>query len=248
MSRKIVAGNWKMNTSIAEAKALYATISAEAKNYPITKIIMAPPAPYLALLAQENDATYLAAQNCHEKESGAYTGEWSATMLKDLGIGYCIIGHSERRAYFKESDQQIFEKLNACLKAGVTPILCIGEELNDREAGKHFDVIKTQLTLALTLSTADFNKIIIAYEPVWAIGTGKTASSDQAQEIHQHIRSLINNTYGDKIANNTSILYGGSCKPDNAEELFAQPDVDGGLIGGASLKPTDFLAIIKANN
>lgn len=247
MSRKIVAGNWKMNTSISEAKALYADISEEAKNFPTNKIIMAPPAPYLALLAQENDASYLAAQNCHEKESGAYTGEWSAIMLKDLGIGYCIIGHSERRAYFKESDQQIFEKLNACLNAGVTPILCIGEELNDREASKHFDVIITQLTLALTLSAADFNKIIIAYEPVWAIGTGKTASSDQAQEIHQYIRSLIDNTYGDEIADNTSILYGGSCKPDNAVELFSQPDVDGGLIGGASLKPADFLAIVKAN-
>lgn len=248
MSRKIVAGNWKMNTSIAEAKALYATVSVEAKNYPTTKVIMAPPAPYLSLLAQENDTRFLAAQNCHEKESGAYTGEWSATMLKDLCIEYCIIGHSERRAYFNETDTQIFDKLNACLTANITPILCIGEELKEREANTYKDVIKAQLTLALTLAAEDFKKVVIAYEPVWAIGTGKTASAEQAQEIHQYIRALIESKYGKALAENTSILYGGSCKPDNANELFAQPDVDGGLIGGAALNANDFLAIVKANN
>lgn len=248
MSRKIVAGNWKMNTTLNEAKNLFKAVSAEVDNYSNTKVIMAPPAPYLALLAQEDTKNLLAAQNCHEKESGAYTGEWSATMLTNIGLTHCIIGHSERRAYFHETDEQIFEKLTACLKSNITPILCIGEELKDRESNTYKTVIKSQLALALKLAEEDFKKIVIAYEPVWAIGTGKTASATQAQEIHEYIRSLIATNYNNETALQISILYGGSCKPDNAAELFAQPDVDGGLIGGASLNANDFLAIIKANN
>jgi triosephosphate isomerase len=248
MRSKIVAGNWKMNTSIAEAKALYKTVAEEAKKYTNVAVVMAPPAPYLSILATEFDASYLSAQNCHHKNSGAYTGEWSADMLQQLNVPYCIIGHSERRAYFQESDALIFEKTNACLAANITPIFCIGEELEQRENNTFFDVIRQQLALALTLDAASFEKLVIAYEPVWAIGTGKTASSDQAQEIHAFIRSLISEQYGATLADNTSILYGGSCKPDNANELFAQPDVDGGLIGGASLNAADFIAIVKANN
>lgn len=248
MSRKIVAGNWKMNTSLAEAKTLFGQIANEAKNYANTRIIMAPPAPYLALLAQDFGTTHLAAQNCHEQKNGAYTGEWSANMLNQLGIKYCLIGHSERRAYFQESDAQIFEKIKACISTDVTPIFCLGEELSDRESGNYLEIIKAQLALPLTLDATDFNKLIIAYEPVWAIGTGKTASSAQAQEIHAFIRNQINMQYGVALADKISILYGGSCKPDNANELFAQPDVDGGLIGGAALNANDFLAIIKANN
>jgi triosephosphate isomerase (EC 5.3.1.1) len=191
----------------------------------------------------------IAAQNCADKASGAYTGEVSAAMIQSTGAEYVILGHSERRSYYGETDAILKEKTDLALANGLIPIFCIGEVLEEREAGKHFEVVKKQIENALFhLSSADFGKIVLAYEPVWAIGTGKTASSEQAQEIHAFIRKTVATKYGQAVADSTSILYGGSCKASNAKELFAQPDVDGGLIGGASLKADDFYGIIEAYN
>jgi triosephosphate isomerase len=188
----------------------------------------------------------LGAQNCSNKESGAYTGEVSVDMLKSVGVNYVIIGHSERREYFKETNQQLAEKVNLALKSGMTPIFCCGETLEQREKGIHIDFVNSQLTESLFhLSESEFLKVVIAYEPIWAIGTGVTASTAQAQEMHEKIRTHLRSKYG-KAADSVSILYGGSCKPDNAKELFACKDVDGGLIGGASLKARDFIDIIKS--
>ena len=196
--------------------------------------------------AQESHYS-VGAQNVSNFESGAYTGEVAANMLHSMGIEYCIIGHSERRKYFNETDEQLFLKAELLLKNDILPIFCCGELLPEREANKHFDVVKNQLENAVfRLEPLDFAKIIIAYEPVWAIGTGVTATSEQAQEMHAFIRSLISDKYGKEIAKNTSILYGGSCNAQNAKELFANSDVDGGLIGGASLKADDFLKIIDS--
>lgn len=216
---------------------------------PNTLVIVCPPFPYLEMTSDYSDDSYfmVGAQNVSDQESGAYTGEVSAAMLESMEIDYCIVGHSERRAYYGETDEIVARKVDQLLKHNLRPIVCCGEVLEEREGNRQFDVVKKQITDGLFhLSADDFSNIVIAYEPVWAIGTGKTATPDQAQEMHAFIRNLIAEKYGDEVAENTSILYGGSCKPSNAKELFANKDVDGGLIGGASLKADDFLAIATA--
>ena len=203
----------------------------------------------LAQLAKGYTNVAVGAQNAHQAESGAYTGEISAKMIKSVGAEYVILGHSERRQYFGETNQLLAAKTDTALKNDLKPIFCIGETLQEREADEHFNIIKSQLVEGVFhLDETDFAKLVIAYEPVWAIGTGVTASSDQAQEIHAFIRIEIAAKYGQEIAANTTILYGGSCNPKNAPELFAQPDIDGGLIGGASLKSRDFIDIVKVFN
>lgn len=252
MRKNIVAGNWKMNTDINEGLELAKGINAEVAkgiNNAETGVVIAPPFTHLAKVNEVIDADKicLASQDCATEESGAYTGEVSVAMLKAVGVKAVILGHSERRTYYGENNETLLKKVNLVLSNDLKPIFCIGEVLAEREAGKHFDVVKEQIENVLfTLSADDFKNVIIAYEPVWAIGTGVTASSDQAQEIHAYIRSLISEKYGAEIADDTTILYGGSCKPSNAEELFSKPDVDGGLIGGASLKTEDFMGIINA--
>ncbi len=253
MRKKIVAGNWKMNKTFEEAEDLVFDIvdyldEHEMKN---TEVVLCPPFLYLELAsdAAAESSVEIGAQNVYAKESGAYTGEVSAPMLQSMEIGYCIIGHSERRKYFNESGEFLAEKVLACLSHDIKPIFCIGEVLEEREAGNHFKVVENQLTESLfQLGKAQFQHVVIAYEPVWAIGTGVNATSEQAQEMHAYIRSLISKKYGEEIADETTILYGGSCNAQNAAELFANHDVDGGLIGGASLKSTDFIEIIKQNN
>ena len=216
---------------------------------PNTLVIVCPPFPYLEMTSDYSDDSYfmVGAQNVSDQESGAYTGEVSAAMLESMEIDYCIVGHSERRAYYGETDEIVARKVDQLLKHNLRPIVCCGEVLEEREGNRQFDVVKKQITDGLFhLSADEFGNVVIAYEPVWAIGTGKTATPDQAQEMHAFIRNLIAEKYGDEVAENTSILYGGSCKPSNAKELFANKDVDGGLIGGASLKADDFLAIATA--
>ncbi len=216
---------------------------------PNTLVIVCPPFPYLEMTSDYSDDSYfmVGAQNVSDQESGAYTGEVSAAMLESMEIDYCIVGHSERRAYYGETDEIVARKVDQLLKHNLRPIVCCGEVLEEREGNRQFDVVKKQITDGLFhLSADEFSNVVIAYEPVWAIGTGKTATPDQAQEMHAFIRNLIAEKYGDEVAENTSILYGGSCKPGNAKELFANKDVDGGLIGGASLKADDFLAIATA--
>lgn len=214
------------------------------------QVIVCPPYIHLSAmsqLAKSNQKVSIGAQNCHQAESGAYTGEISATMLHSVGVQYVIIGHSERRQYFGENNALLADKVNAVLKGQLIPIFCIGETLEQRNANSHFDVIKTQLSEGLFhLSESEFSQVILAYEPVWAIGTGLTASPEQAQEIHEFIRKEVALKYGVSVAQNLSILYGGSCNPKNAAELFAKADIDGGLIGGASLKSRDFVDIIKS--
>jgi len=251
MRKKIVAGNWKMNLSLTEGQELFSEIKKlvreEVKGN--QGIVVCPPFIHISSLAQSlaDDSLAIGAQNCHQSDSGAFTGEVSASMLASAGASYVIIGHSERRLYFAESNVQLAQKLDVVLKNGILPIFCIGETLEQRNDGSYFDVIKSQLAeAAFHLQEADFAKLVIAYEPVWAIGTGLTASPVQAQEIHSYIRKLIAEKYNPSLASNLTILYGGSCNPKNASELFAQPDIDGGLIGGASLKARDFVEIIKA--
>ena len=249
--KKIVAGNWKMNLSLLEAFALASEINAMVNDEVIhdVTVIIAPPFPYLQSVRQltkDNPKIHTAAQNCSSETKGAFTGEVSAEMLQSLGTEYVIIGHSERRNYFKEDNQLLAKKVKTVLSAGLIPIYCCGETLQERNGNKYFEIIKIQLEEGLFyLSKKEFSTIVIAYEPVWAIGTGVTASPQQVQEMHQYIRSLINEKYGKEIADNLSILYGGSCNSKNAKELFANADVDGGLIGGASLKSRDFTDIIK---
>ncbi|MDR2361468.1 MAG: triose-phosphate isomerase [Prevotellaceae bacterium] len=249
MRKKIVAGNWKMNTTYQEGETLAGAIAGRKNEIPDdVQLIVAPPFTHLYCLTEplETAGIKVAAQNCAAEEKGAYTGEISAQILASVDVEYCIIGHSERREYYGETNPILQKKVRRALDAGLRPIFCIGEVLAEREAGRHFDVVRTQLEdVILPLSPIDFEKIIIAYEPVWAIGTGKTATAEQAQEIHACIRKILTEKFG-KAANDTAILYGGSCKPSNAGELFAQPDVDGGLIGGASLIADDFIAIAKA--
>jgi len=249
MSRKIVAGNWKMNKSAAEAKELVSELNSLSENWPSdVSIIISPPMLYVTQLAElASDRVHVAAQNCNEEKSGAYTGEISPTQLKSAGVNHCILGHSERRQYFGETDSSVNAKVKSCLEEGVTAIVCIGELLEEREAGNEFQVVKQQLVGALEgLSTDEVKKCVVAYEPVWAIGTGKTASSDQAQEMHAFIRKELIEISSSEVADSISILYGGSCKPSNAQDIFSKPDVDGGLIGGASLKSEDFNAIINS--
>lgn len=251
MRKKIVAGNWKMNKTLEEGQALASEVvnMAGSEVSSDVKLILCTPYVYLTAVKKltEGSSVGVGAQNCHTKESGAYTGEISAPMLADIDVQYVILGHSERREYFNETNEQLAEKVNIALKNNIIPVFCCGETLPQREKGIHVEFVKQQLTESLFhLSEEDFRKIIIAYEPIWAIGTGVTASSAQAQEMHAEIRKHLASKYGQSVADDTSILYGGSCKPDNAEELFACPDVDGGLIGGASLKSRDFIDIAKS--
>jgi len=251
MRRKIVAGNWKMNKTIAEGLSLIEAIKAGAPKVQKEGVDIIVSPTYVALSesvkAAAGSSVKVAAQNCHQEESGAYTGEISASMLKAVGVDYIIIGHSERRQYFNETSASIAKKINVTLAKGLTPIYCNGEIKEEREAGKHFEVVKRQMNDELFhLSAEEVKKVVIAYEPVWAIGTGLTASPDQAQEIHAYLRQLLTDKYGAAVAEEISILYGGSCKPDNAKEIFSKKDVDGGLIGGASLKAEDFLGIVAA--
>lgn len=247
--RKIVAGNWKMNTNYEEGRDLAKSVVAKLGP---SDVIVIMGSPYLHLknianIIKDISNVKLAAQNCHFEDKGAYTGEISAGMLKSVGVDYVILGHSERRAYFGEEGEMLSKKVNAVLKNGMKPIFCCGEKLEIREANTHEALVEKQLKKGLFHLTEEaFSNIVIAYEPVWAIGTGKTASPEQAQEMHAHIRNVLSKKYGNSIAEATTILYGGSCKPGNAKELFAQPDVDGGLIGGASLKPDDFVAIVDS--
>ena len=250
MRKKIVAGNWKMNMNlqdgIALAKELNETLKAEKPN---CGVVICTPFIHLASIAQflDQDIIGLGAENCADKEKGAFTGEVSAEMVKSTGAQYVILGHSERREYYKETPEILKEKVLLAQQNGLKVIFCIGESLAEREAGKQNEVVKAELEGSVfNLSEADFRKIVIAYEPIWAIGTGKTATAEQAEEIHAYIRSIIAEKYGQAVADDTTILYGGSCKASNAPELFAKPDIDGGLIGGASLKAADFKGIIDA--
>lgn len=248
MRRNIVAGNWKMNKNFAEADDLINSIEETLRQYDTTDvdIIVCPPFPYLELVSDvsEDANFFVGAQNVAKFDNGAYTGEISASMLKSMAVDYCIVGHSERRKYFFETNQDIAQKIDLLLKEDITPIICVGESLEEREADKHFEVIRKQVEEGIFhLKAEDMQRCIIAYEPVWAIGTGKTATKEQAQEIHAFIRRLIVEKYNDDVAQEVSILYGGSCNPKNASELFSMKDVDGGLIGGASLKAKDFIEI-----
>ncbi|MDD2595123.1 MAG: triose-phosphate isomerase [Bacteroidales bacterium] len=250
MRRKIVAGNWKMNTTVAEGVDLAKSLVAKIKEVPSdVNLIIAPPFTHLVSVAQviSGSKIALSAQNCADEIKGAYTGEVSVSMLKSAGCAYTILGHSERREYYGETSSKLVKKIKLALNEGVMPIFCVGEKLEERNAGKHFVIIGAQLSEVLfELTPEEMAHVVIAYEPVWAIGTGVTATSEQAQEIHAFIRKEIAGRFGDSIANDTSILYGGSCKPSNAKELFACKDIDGGLIGGAALKADDFIAIAQS--
>ena len=247
MRSKIVAGNWKMNKNLTETEALLSELSSKLPSTD-AKVMVSPTFVNLASAVSnlKGNEIEVIAQNMHFAESGAFTGEISANMLLNIGVKTVIIGHSERRAYFGETDEILAKKVKAALKNKMQVMFCFGEELEDRKSKKHFDVVQSQLKNALfTLDTSAWSSIILAYEPVWAIGTGETASPEQAQEMHAFIRKTVAGAFNKTIADNGSILYGGSVKPSNAKEIFSKPDVDGGLIGGASLVADDFIAIIK---
>lgn len=250
MRKKIVAGNWKMNMNLQEGMALAKELNETlAADNPKCGVVICTPFIHLASIAQILDGGIigLGAENCSDKEKGAYTGEVSAEMVKSTGAQYVILGHSERRGYYGETPEILKEKVLLALKNGLKVIFCIGESLEEREADKQNEVVKAELEGSVfNLSAEEFRNVIIAYEPIWAIGTGRTATSEQAEEIHAYIRSIVAEKFGAEVADDTSILYGGSCKPSNARELFAKPDIDGGLIGGASLKAADFRGIIDA--
>ena len=236
MRKKIVAGNWKMNNSLNET---------------INLVMIAPSFPFLkTAVDQLKDVNIeVVAQNINDNKSGAFTGEVSIDMLKSIGVDSTLIGHSERRAYYYEDDELLLKKINIALEFNMNVIFCFGEELKDRKSNSHFQVVKSQLdNTVMKLDSKSWNKLVLAYEPVWAIGTGETASADQAQEIHEFVRNHISEKFNNDIANNVSILYGGSVKPSNAVEIFSKNDVDGGLIGGAALNASDFTEIIKANS
>ncbi|MCX2679732.1 triose-phosphate isomerase [Galbibacter sp. EGI 63066] len=248
MRKKIVAGNWKMNNDLAQTKALINDLKNSLPNTD-AEVKIAPTFTNLhAAVETVGDAAIeVVAQNMHQEASGAYTGEISADMLKSIGVKTVILGHSERRAYFGEDDALLAKKVDAALQNDMDVIFCFGEELADRKADNHFSLVESQLKNALFhLGVEDWKHIVLAYEPVWAIGTGETASPEQAQEMHEFIRKTLADKYDATLADSISILYGGSVKPNNAEEIFSKPDVDGGLIGGASLKAEDFVGIIKA--
>ena len=251
MRQQVAAANWKMNLTYQQAEELINGII----HTPFTlgkdqRAVFAVQFPYLTMLVDKLKGkinTGVAAQNAYTKTSGAYTGETSVEMLKSINVGYVVLGHSERREYFNESNQMLAEKVNTALAAGITPIFCCGEALDIREAGTQNDYVGNQLKESLFhLSADELKKVIIAYEPIWAIGTGKTATAEQAQEMHAHLRSVLAAQYGTDVANEISILYGGSVKGSNAKEIFGQPDVDGGLVGGASLKADEFVQIIQS--
>lgn len=246
MREKIVAANWKMNKTMPEAIELtQAIVFGLSKTAVACKVVLSPPAIYLERVTTEvKGLAHTAAQNCSHQAKGAFTGEISTGMLASIGVEYAIVGHSERRTIFGETDAMLKDKLLRCYEQNITPIFCIGELLEERNAERHFEVIKQQLEATLfTYSTTEAAKTLIAYEPVWAIGTGLTATPEQAQEIHTYIRTLLAEKYSPEVANGITILYGGSCNAQNAAGLFAQPDIDGGLIGGASLVADDFLKI-----
>ena len=248
MANKIVAGNWKMNKTRAEANELVTSLASASIRSDV-QVILGIPFPFLleaARATSNSDRVAIAAQNCHQEEKGAYTGEVSVSMISSVGATYVIVGHSERRTYFNESDELIKQKVDLLLANDLNVIYCCGESLTTRESDGHVDFVTNQLNTSLShLSDDQFRNVIIAYEPIWAIGTGRTATPEQAQEMHHTIREWLRQNTG--IADEVSLLYGGSCKPSNAKSLFDQKDVDGGLIGGASLKAADFLAIIDAH-
>ena len=245
LRKAVIAGNWKMNKTPDEAKAIINEMKPLVADADCDVVLCVP---YIDIFAAQEAAAgsniKIGAENCHWAESGAFTGEVSAPMLKAIGVEYVIIGHSERRQYFGETDETVNKRVRAALDSGLTVILCVGELLDERKKGVTMEVVRSQTKIALQgVSNEELDRIIIAYEPVWAIGTGLTATPEQAQEIHAYIRSLIAEKYGKEVADNTSILYGGSCNAKNAADLFAQEDIDGGLIGGASLKAEDFVSI-----
>ena len=251
MRTKIVAGNWKMNKNLQESKDLIKEMisSVDKDSLDNTRVIVAPTFVNLSAAAEDAKGSFIevAAQNMHQSDSGAFTGEISGSMLQGVGVNLVILGHSERRAYFGETDELLVQKVNASFKHNLEVIFCFGEELEDRKSENHFKVVGSQLKKGLFhLEEEEWKNIILAYEPVWAIGTGETASPEQAQEMHAFIRNLIAENYNQSLADSVSILYGGSVKPSNAEEIFSKPDVDGGLIGGAALNVGDFATIIKA--
>lgn len=248
MRRPLIAGNWKMNENIAESVELVSQLKEMVSGVEGVEVVVAPPYTALGSVAAtiKDSNIFLSAQNTFWEESGAFTGEISPSMLKDIGCQYTIIGHSERRQYFEETNEMVNKKLKAALKASLTPIVCIGETLEEREAGKTLTVIEKQLREGLNgLSSDEMEVVVIAYEPVWAIGTGRTATPDQAQEVHQFIRKQIAQIFGERVAEKIRILYGGSVKPDNIDQLMAQRDIDGALVGGASLKADSFARIVK---
>ncbi len=247
MRKKIVAGNWKMNTIKPEGVELAKAVAEKSALVPENVgLIVAPPFTHLCAVGKHlaGSRVELSAQNCADHIKGAYTGEVSAEMIRAVGCKWVILGHSERRQYYGETDAKLVEKVKLALEAGLGVILCVGENLDEREAGRHFDVCGEQIRNVLyNFSAEDMKNVIVAYEPVWAIGTGKTATAEQAEEIHAYIRKTLAEKFGETLAEDVTILYGGSCKPSNARELFAQKDIDGGLIGGAALKADDFIQI-----
>lgn len=252
MRTKIVAGNWKMNNDKKESKQLIKDLkkSIKAEKLENTRVIVAPTFVNLSssIKAAKNSKIEVVAQNMHQAKNGAYTGEISADMLKAIGIKTVILGHSERRTYFNETDESLKEKVDKAINENIEIIFCVGEELVDRKSGNYFEYVKSQLEKTVFLqSIKSWNKIIIAYEPIWAIGTGETASPEQVQEMHSYIRNIISKKYNKSLADSVSIIYGGSVKSSNANDIFSQSDVDGGLIGGASLKSEDFAAIVNAS-
>ncbi|MBD0726245.1 triose-phosphate isomerase [Flavobacterium sp. L1I52] len=249
MRKKIVAGNWKMHKNAAQTSTLLDELISKVPSETRAQVIVAPTFVNLAAAVNQLKGTNISvsAQNVHQTESGAFTGEISADMLTSVGVNTVILGHSERRAIFHETDALIADKVNTALKHDMTVIFCFGEELKDRQSGNHFNVVENQLKDGLfQIDAKSWDKVVLAYEPVWAIGTGETASPEQAQEMHEFIRETVLKTYGKEVAENVTILYGGSVKPENAKEIFSKPDVDGGLIGGAALKADDFVAIVTA--
>ncbi|MBR1798312.1 MAG: triose-phosphate isomerase [Bacteroidales bacterium] len=252
MRKHIVAGNWKMNKTFSEADELLNDIMEGLEKVELnrdTLIVVCPPMPYLEMATDYANDSYftVGAQDVSANNNGAFTGEVSAEMLQSIELDYCIVGHSERRAYHHETNSIVAAKINQLLAHNIRPIMCCGELLDEREAGKQFEVVQRQIEEGLFhLDVEAIKNVVIAYEPVWAIGTGRTATPEQAQEMHHHIRTLLTAKYGASVADEISLLYGGSCKPSNAKELFAQPDVDGGLIGGASLVADDFIKIAQS--
>lgn len=252
MREKVIAGNWKMYTTIAEGKQLVTELMENLKGTDLNnkRVIIIPPFLHISSifdLVKNQKGIQVGGQNCHFEKEGAYTGETSPLALVEAGAEYVILGHSERRQYFKEDNQMLAKKVSSALEEELSPIYCCGETLEEREGNNHFSVVENQISEGLFhLSAEEMGNVVIAYEPVWAIGTGKTASPEQAQEIHAHIRNVLAKQFGNEVAESTIILYGGSVKPNNAAELFGQKDIDGGLVGGASLKAADFAAIIQA--
>jgi triosephosphate isomerase len=249
MRKKIVAGNWKMNNNLSETIKLINDLKIQINRNNV-KVMIAPAFTFLQTAVKQIDGfdIEVISQNINNNSSGAYTGEVSAEMLKSIGVNTTLIGHSERRAYYNEDDELLLNKLKHSIESGMNVIFCFGEELSDRKSQNHFTVVKNQLdNTVMKVDKNSWKKIILAYEPVWAIGTGETASAEQAQEMHEYVRKCISESFGKEISNNVSILYGGSVKPNNASEIFSKKDVDGGLIGGAALNASDFSKIVESN-